>query len=80
VVLTLASFNTLDATVSWLSVGNVAGRLVRADISAMPHSETALQALAAWVGYQLPALSASGLRSRAQRSAHPGHRWNPQQL
>src|SRR2546425_10034416 len=42
VVLTLASFNTLDAMVSWLSVGNVAGLLLRADITAGPPRETAL--------------------------------------
>jgi serine/threonine protein phosphatase PrpC len=58
VVLTLASFNTLDATVSWLSVGNVAGLLLRADITAVPRCETALQR-GGVVGYQLPALSAS---------------------
>lgn len=58
VVLTLASFNTLDATVSWLSVGNVAGLLLRADITAMPYYETALLR-GGVVGYQLPPLSAS---------------------
>src|SRR4030095_9355503 len=58
VVLTLASFNTLDATISWLSVGNVAGLLVRADITAVPPSETALLR-GGVVGYQLPPLSAS---------------------
>ena len=58
VVLTLASFNTLDATVSWLSVGNVAGLLMRADITALPQYETALQR-GGVVGYQLPQLSAS---------------------
>src|SRR5436309_1607313 len=58
VVLTLASFNTLDATVSWLSVGNVAGRLLRADITAVPQSESALLR-GGVVGYQLPQLTAS---------------------
>ena len=58
VVLTLASFNTLDATMSWLSVGNVAGLLLRADITVVPHYETALQR-GGVVGYQLPPLSAS---------------------
>ena len=56
VVLTLASFNTLDATVTWLSVGNVAGLLLRANIKAVPSSETALLR-GGVVGYQLPALS-----------------------
>ena len=58
VVLTLASFNTLDATVSWLSVGNVAGLLLRADITAVPPCETALLR-GGVVGYQLPQLTAS---------------------
>src|SRR6185295_9531800 len=58
VVLTLASFNTLDGTVSWLSVGNVAGVFLRADITAVPYSETALLR-GGVVGYQLPPLSAS---------------------
>src|SRR6266542_1263501 len=58
VVLTLASFNTLDATVSWLSVGNVAGLLLRADTKAMPPYETALLR-GGVVGYHLPPLSAS---------------------
>src|SRR5213592_1243625 len=35
-VMTLASFNTLDRTMSWLSVGNVAGLLRRADTRATP--------------------------------------------
>ena len=58
VVLTLASFSTLDATVSWLSVGNVAGMLLRSDITTVPHYETALLR-GGVVGYQLPPLSAS---------------------
>ena len=58
VVLTLASFNTLDATVSWLSVGNVTGLLLRADTKAMPPCETALLR-GGVVGYQLPPLRAS---------------------
>jgi negative regulator of sigma-B (phosphoserine phosphatase) len=58
VVLTLASFNTLDATMSWLGVGNVSGLLLRADTGAMPPSETALLR-GGVVGYQLPPLRAS---------------------
>ena len=58
VVLTLASFNTLDATVSWLSVGNVAGLLLRSDTKAMPPCESALLR-GGVVGYQLPPLRAS---------------------
>ena len=76
VVLTLASFNTLDATMSWLSVGNVAGLLLRADITVVPHYETALLR-GGVVGYQLPPLSASvfavapnDLRIRATDGIH----------
>jgi len=58
VVLTLASFNALDATVSWLSVGNVAGFLLRADTKAVPPFETALLR-GGVVGYQLPPLRSS---------------------
>jgi len=57
VVLTLASFNALDATMSWLSVGNVAGFLLRADTKAVPPFETALLR-GGVVGYQLPPLRA----------------------
>jgi len=58
VVLTLASFNTLDATMSWLSVGNVNGLLLRAETKAMPPCESALLR-GGVVGYQLPPLRAS---------------------
>ena len=58
VVLTLASFNSLDSTMSWLGVGNVAGLLLRADTKAVPPSETALLR-GGVLGYQLPSLSAS---------------------
>jgi serine/threonine protein phosphatase PrpC len=57
VVLTLASYNALDATMSWLSVGNVAGFLLRADTKAVPPFETALLR-GGVVGYQLPPLRA----------------------
>lgn len=36
VVLSLASFNSLNETVTWLGVGNVEGRLMRAALDAMP--------------------------------------------
>jgi serine/threonine protein phosphatase PrpC len=58
VVLTVASFKTLDATMSWLSVGNVAGLLFRADAKAVPPCETALLR-GGVVGYQLPPLRES---------------------
>src|SRR5436190_12010884 len=57
-VITLASFNVLDSTVSWLGVGNVEGLLVRADTRAAPASESAFLR-GGVVGYQLPPLRAS---------------------
>ena len=59
-VITLASFNTLESTMSWLGVGNVAGLLLRADRKATPACESALLR-GGVVGYQLPALRASVL-------------------
>ena len=56
-VITLASFNTLDSTMSWLGVGNVAGLLLRADTRATPACESAMLR-GGVVGYQLPALRA----------------------
>jgi negative regulator of sigma-B (phosphoserine phosphatase) len=58
VVLTLASLNTRDNTVTWLSVGNVEGLLLRADANASHPTESVLQR-SGLVGYQLPALHAS---------------------
>ena len=57
-VMTLVSFNALRDTASWLSVGNVAGALLRADTRAWPPFEAALLR-GGVVGYQLPALHAS---------------------
>src|ERR1044071_8230638 len=42
VVMTLASFNTTDGTLTWLCVGNVDGVLLRADPKAKPAAEGAL--------------------------------------
>lgn len=42
VVLSLASFNVLDGTMTWLGVGNVEGRLLRADPIASPRQELLL--------------------------------------
>lgn len=39
VVMTLASFNTLDNTMTWLGVGNVEGRLFRSPPEATPREE-----------------------------------------
>ena len=57
-VVTVASFNTLEGTLSWLSVGNVAGLLLRANSKAIPPIESAILR-GGLVGYQLPALRAS---------------------
>jgi serine phosphatase RsbU (regulator of sigma subunit) len=57
VVMTLASVEARENTVTWLGVGNVEGRLLRADAGARPSSESVLL----WgglVGYQLPPLQA----------------------
>jgi hypothetical protein len=60
VVMTLASLNWLERTLTWIGVGNVEGRLLRADSSASPQSESVLLR-SGLVGYQLPALHASVL-------------------
>jgi len=57
-VMTLASYNTTDGTLTWICVGNVDGVLVRADRKAKPASEGALMR-AGVVGYQLPPLHAA---------------------
>jgi hypothetical protein len=57
-VMSLASFNTLDNTMTWLGVGNVEGVLLRADATASPAREIILLR-GGVVGYQLPALHAS---------------------
>ena len=58
VVMSLASFNALDNTMTWLGVGNVEGALLRADATARPARESILLR-GGVVGYQLPALHAS---------------------
>jgi serine/threonine protein phosphatase PrpC len=58
VVMSLASFNALDNTMTWLGVGNVEGLLLRADVAANPPRENVLLR-GGVVGYQLPALHAS---------------------
>lgn len=54
-VMTLASISTAERTVSWLSVGNVSGWLLRADTRAVPACESAILR-GGVVGYQLPPL------------------------
>jgi len=58
VVMSLASFNALDNTMTWLGVGNVEGLLLRADVAANPPRENVLLR-GGVVGYELPALHAS---------------------
>lgn len=59
-VMTLASFNMHEGTLTWLCVGNVEGLLLRADPKTVPASEGALLR-GGVVGYQLPPLHASVL-------------------
>ncbi len=58
VVLTLAALHPGEGTLSWLGVGNVEARLLRADVNANPRCESVLLR-GGVVGYQLPALRAS---------------------
>jgi serine phosphatase RsbU (regulator of sigma subunit) len=60
VVLSLASFNANDGTMTWAGVGNVEGLLLRADPEADPARESILLR-AGVVGFQLPQLSAAVL-------------------
>ena len=57
-VMTVASFNMLDGTLTWLGVGNVECSLLHADSNATPAMESAVLR-GGVVGYQLPALRAS---------------------
>lgn len=57
VVMSLASFNGADQTMTWLGVGNVEGVLLRANARAVPMREQLLLR-GGVVGYQLPQLSA----------------------
>ena len=59
-VMTLASFNALDNTVTCLGVGNVETLVVRAGGEVKPTSESIMLGSGV-VGYQLPALRASVL-------------------
>ncbi len=61
VVMSLASFNGQDNTLTWLGVGNVAGVLMRAEPQANPASPAREELLqrAGVVGLQLPALYAT---------------------
>ena len=58
VVMSLASFHAADETMTWLGVGNVEGRLVRADPEATPSCEFLLLR-GGTVGRQIPMLQAT---------------------
>lgn len=60
VVLSVASFNATEDTMSWLGIGNVEGVLLRADQASVPSRETILLR-GGVVGYELPPLHASVL-------------------
>ena len=55
VVMTLASFDGRDSSITWVGVGNVEGVLLRADPSARPRREAIAQRSGV-IGYQLPPL------------------------
>jgi phosphoserine phosphatase RsbX len=60
VVMSVATLNARDETITWLSVGNVEGILVRHDSQTSPSYETIIQR-GGVVGYRLPPLFASVL-------------------
>jgi len=53
----LASFNTMYGTMTWLGVGNVEGVLMRADKNATPAQES-IMLFAGLAGHQIPSLRA----------------------
>src|SRR5437879_1529990 len=57
-VLTVAKLNTMENTMTWLGVGNVEGRLLRADTGAS-HPRESVLLRGGLVGYKLPELAAS---------------------
>jgi len=58
VVMSLASYDALDRTLTWIGVGNVEGIVLRADRGADPSRQTLLLR-GGVVGYQIPELHAS---------------------
>lgn len=59
-VVSLASFNAINGTMTWLGVGNVEGLLMRSDTRVNPNRETLLLR-GGVVGSELPSLRASVL-------------------
>jgi phosphoserine phosphatase RsbX len=58
VVMSIASFNSLDKIMTWLGVGNIEGILLREDVNAVP-SRKSLLLRGGVLGYQLPPLKES---------------------
>ncbi len=58
VVMSIASFNSLDKAMTWLGVGNIEGILLREDVNAVP-SRKSLLLRGGVLGYQLPPLKES---------------------
>lgn len=58
VVISVASFNSLDKTMPWLGVGNIEGILLKEDVNAIP-SRKSLLLRGGVLGYQLPPLKES---------------------
>lgn len=58
VVMSIASFNSLDKTMTWLGIGNIEGIVLREDVNAVP-SRKNLLLRGGVLGYQLPPLKES---------------------
>ena len=71
-VLTVASIRSADHTLTWLGVGNVEGRLLRADRDGSHPAESVLLR-SGLVGYQLPASESTRHSRRCGRPACAGH-------
>ncbi len=92
VVMSIASFNSLDKTMTWLGVGNIEGILLREDVNAVPPRKSLLLR-GGVLGYQLPPLKESvipvlagdtlifatdGIRSGFDKGIKPGDK--PQRI
>ncbi|HSH94073.1 MAG TPA: SpoIIE family protein phosphatase [Roseimicrobium sp.] len=63
-VVTMASINALDHTVTWMGIGNVEGVLIRQTSTSSRHQESVLLR-GGVVGYHLPTLRASIIKIRS---------------
>jgi len=59
--MSVASFNSVDASMSWTGVGNVEAALLRADLAPAGHPDEAIVPRGGVVGYRLPGLHANTL-------------------